>query len=151
MSAADEKGVTAWEENTEIPADLDKRITRKLDTRIVPWLFGLWLLAFIDRSNIGNARIDGLAEDLDLGTSTFVDPRNSYSYYFRCQQVQHCPRRLLCTLNPLGCTIKPRRQILESWILSPWAADSLGTHFTMYRLCEELFWASCCPLFPGPG
>jgi len=35
---------------------LDARITRKFDTHIVPWLFGLWLLAFIDRSNIGNAR-----------------------------------------------------------------------------------------------
>jgi len=33
---------------------LDERITRKFDRRIVPWLFGLWLLAFIDRSNIGN-------------------------------------------------------------------------------------------------
>ncbi len=32
---------------------MDKRITRKFDRHIVPWLFGLWLLAFIDRSNIG--------------------------------------------------------------------------------------------------
>lgn len=45
---------------------LDRAITRKFDTHILPWLFGLWLLAFIDRSNIGNAKIDGLAQDLDL-------------------------------------------------------------------------------------
>lgn len=32
---------------------LDLLITRKFDRRVVPWLFGLWLLAFIDRSNIG--------------------------------------------------------------------------------------------------
>jgi hypothetical protein len=38
---------------------------------VVPWLFGLWLLAFIDRSNIGNARIDGLATDLKLNGNTF--------------------------------------------------------------------------------
>lgn len=62
---------TAWDDSTEIPADLDKRITRKLDKRIMPWLFGLWLLAFIDRSNIGNARIDGLAEDLKLDANKF--------------------------------------------------------------------------------
>lgn len=50
----------------EISRDLDGRITRKFDLHIVPWLFGLWLLAFIDRSNIGNARIDGLTTDLGL-------------------------------------------------------------------------------------
>ncbi|KAI9818389.1 MAG: hypothetical protein M1827_000447 [Pycnora praestabilis] len=45
---------------------IDKRVTRKFDKHIVPWLFGLWLLAFIDRSNIGNARLDGLTTDLKL-------------------------------------------------------------------------------------
>ncbi|KAK3059445.1 hypothetical protein LTS18_010858, partial [Coniosporium uncinatum] len=49
-----------------ISPELDKRLNRKFDLHIVPWLFGLWLLAFIDRSNIGNARIDGLAEQLHL-------------------------------------------------------------------------------------
>jgi hypothetical protein len=38
---------------------------------VVPWLFGLWLLAFIDRSNIGNAKIDGLVTDLKLNGNTF--------------------------------------------------------------------------------
>ena len=53
-------------EPIEISQALDRRITRKFDLHIVPWLFGLWLLAFIDRSNIGNARIDGLITDLHL-------------------------------------------------------------------------------------
>ena len=50
---------------------LDRRITRRFDSHVVPWLFGLWLLAFIDRSNIGNARIDGLATDLKLDGTKF--------------------------------------------------------------------------------
>lgn len=54
-----------------ISPELDKRITRKFDAHIVPWLFALWLLAFIDRSNIGNARIDGLTEDLKLDSDKF--------------------------------------------------------------------------------
>jgi len=54
-----------------IDPELDKRLTRKFDRHVVPWLFGLWLLAFIDRSNIGNARIDGLAEDLHLDANKF--------------------------------------------------------------------------------
>jgi MFS family permease len=52
----------------QIDSSVEARITKKFDRRIVPWLFGLWLLAFIDRSNIGNARIDGLSTDLNLGT-----------------------------------------------------------------------------------
>ncbi|KAF1823303.1 MFS general substrate transporter [Dissoconium aciculare CBS 342.82] len=43
-----------------------RRITRKVDWHVLPWLFALWLLAFIDRSNIGNANISGLATDLKL-------------------------------------------------------------------------------------
>ena len=52
----------------QIDPTVDARVTRKLDKRIVPLLFGLWLVAFIDRSNIGNARFVGLATDLNLGT-----------------------------------------------------------------------------------
>ena len=44
-----EKRNTTWDDNAGIDPLLDKRITRKFDTHVVPWLFGLWLLAFIDR------------------------------------------------------------------------------------------------------
>lgn len=50
---------------------LDRAVNRKFDTHVVPWLFGLWLLAFIDRSNIGNAKIDGLVKDLHLTGTKF--------------------------------------------------------------------------------
>ena len=56
------------DEPVELSAALNRRITRKFDLHLLPFLFGLWLLAFIDRSNIGNARIDGLPKDLHLGT-----------------------------------------------------------------------------------
>jgi hypothetical protein len=45
---------------------LEKKIVRHLDRRILPFIFALWLLAFIDRSSIGNAKIDGLIDDLNL-------------------------------------------------------------------------------------
>lgn len=50
---------------------IEDRILRKCDYHILPWLFGIWLCAFIDRSNIGNARIDGLTEDLHLTGNKF--------------------------------------------------------------------------------
>ncbi|RJE18534.1 Major Facilitator Superfamily [Aspergillus sclerotialis] len=56
--------------HTPLDPHLDKRLDRKFDLHIIPWIFGIWLLAFIDRSNIGNAKIDGLTEDLDMETGT---------------------------------------------------------------------------------
>ena len=50
---------------------LDIRLTRKFDKHMLPWLFGIWLCAFIDRSNIGNAKIDGLDTDLKLTSTKF--------------------------------------------------------------------------------
>jgi MFS family permease len=44
----------------------EARILRKIDFRLVPMLALLYLLAFIDRSNIGNARIAGMYDDLSL-------------------------------------------------------------------------------------
>lgn len=59
------------EDLADIDPTLDRRLTRKFDFHIVPWLFGLWLLAFIDRSNIGNANIVGLPNDLHLKGNDF--------------------------------------------------------------------------------
>ena len=39
---------------------------RKIDFRLVPILAMLYLAAHIDRANIGNAKIEGLLEDLNM-------------------------------------------------------------------------------------
>ncbi|KAK0658117.1 putative transporter [Lasiodiplodia hormozganensis] len=44
----------------------EKKIIRKCDYRVVPPLTTLFLLAFLDRTNIGNARIQGLTEELNM-------------------------------------------------------------------------------------
>lgn len=43
-----------------------KKVLRKMDIRLIPNLALLYLLSFLDRGNIGNARIQGLTEDLGL-------------------------------------------------------------------------------------
>ncbi|KAJ2966636.1 hypothetical protein NUW58_g10619 [Xylaria curta] len=55
---------------TEIDPQLSRKLDHKFDLHIVPWIFGIWLFAFIDRSNIGNAKIVGLPEDLGISTGT---------------------------------------------------------------------------------
>lgn len=44
----------------------EKKILRKMDLRLIPMLALLYLLSFLDRGNIGNAKIEGLTEDLGM-------------------------------------------------------------------------------------
>ncbi|THV74602.1 MFS general substrate transporter [Aureobasidium pullulans] len=43
-----------------------KKTFRKVDLRLVPMLSVLYLMAHIDRANIGNAKIEGMIEDLGM-------------------------------------------------------------------------------------
>merc|ERR1711939_153098 len=43
-----------------------KRLIRKLDWTLLPFLALLYLLSFLDRTNIGNTRLAGLEEDLGM-------------------------------------------------------------------------------------
>lgn len=56
----------------EVGGDVDfsnvdeKKVLRKMDLRLLPMLSLLYLLSFLDRGNIGNAKIEGLTEDLHM-------------------------------------------------------------------------------------
>jgi len=79
MSANDEKFV---DNGKHVPGDVTpqsieseepmfdekktKRLLRKLDWNLVPFLALLYLLSFLDRTNIGNARLAGLEGDLGM-------------------------------------------------------------------------------------
>ncbi|KAL1914417.1 uncharacterized protein VTP21DRAFT_8935 [Calcarisporiella thermophila] len=49
----------------------EKLLVRKLDLRIIPWLSLLYLFSFLDRGNIGNARLAGLEESLEMSGDDF--------------------------------------------------------------------------------
>ncbi|CAA9956429.1 hypothetical protein P3342_000048 [Pyrenophora teres f. teres] len=51
---------------TTVDAATEKRLLRKLDIRIVPMICWIYLMNFMDRVNIGNARLYGLEEDLGM-------------------------------------------------------------------------------------
>ncbi|KAG9856971.1 MFS general substrate transporter, partial [Aureobasidium melanogenum] len=48
------------------PEDQRKALVRKVDLRLVPVLATLYLFSHIDRANIGNAKIEGMMEDLGM-------------------------------------------------------------------------------------
>jgi len=45
---------------------VEKKLLRKIDLHLLPPLFVLFLMAFLDRTNIGNAKIQGLTVDLNM-------------------------------------------------------------------------------------
>lgn len=55
------KGVHAEVDSHEL-----KKIARKIDYRLLPMLTVLYILSFIDRSNIGNAKVAGMNDELKL-------------------------------------------------------------------------------------
>lgn len=44
----------------------DRKLLWKLDLRLIPWLCLLYLISFLDRTNIGNARLIGLEDSLNI-------------------------------------------------------------------------------------
>ena len=61
-----EKGYEQDQLHGDLTPEEAHRALRKCDYRLIPLLGVLYLVAFIDRSNIGNARIAGMEEDLNL-------------------------------------------------------------------------------------
>ncbi|EAU33584.1 predicted protein [Aspergillus terreus NIH2624] len=51
---------------------VERRVLRKLDLRVPTLLGFLYLLAIVDRSNIGNAKIAGMEEDLNLSSDQYA-------------------------------------------------------------------------------
>ncbi|KAF2650855.1 MFS general substrate transporter [Lophiostoma macrostomum CBS 122681] len=77
MSDVLEKSPAAAASESHTPSDqqlpqppFDKaaegRILRKLDFKVLPILWLLYLVCFVDRSNIGNAKIQGMDQELNL-------------------------------------------------------------------------------------
>ncbi|KAL9055628.1 MAG: hypothetical protein Q9162_003438 [Coniocarpon cinnabarinum] len=66
MSSSQPEISGTLDDHTEPVAKDEARLVRKFDRHILPLVFVLYVLAFLDRSNIGNARIAGMSRDLDL-------------------------------------------------------------------------------------
>ncbi|BGP41928.1 hypothetical protein JCM10449v2_005925 [Rhodotorula kratochvilovae] len=59
-------GKQSLEAPLEFTAEEEARVVRKIDWYLLPGLTFLYLLSFLDRSNIGNAKLLGLMKDIGL-------------------------------------------------------------------------------------
>ncbi|KAF7357691.1 hypothetical protein MVEN_00814800 [Mycena venus] len=58
--------VASKEPQVELTKAAHAKILRKLDAHLLPFVSLLYLLSFLDRANIGNAKIAGMAKDANL-------------------------------------------------------------------------------------
>ncbi|KAG9096160.1 hypothetical protein FRC07_010977 [Ceratobasidium sp. 392] len=69
-----------------------RRLLRKLDRHILPWMAGLFLLSYLDRSNIGNARLDGLEKDLGMHGLQF---NNALAIFYPFYVIAEVPSNMM--------------------------------------------------------
>ena len=66
-----EGGTQILAPTTTYTLEEEKRVIRSLDCHIMPLIFVLYSLNVLDRSNLGNARIAGLDDDLNLTSQQY--------------------------------------------------------------------------------
>ncbi|KAI1276868.1 major facilitator superfamily domain-containing protein [Xylaria sp. FL0933] len=60
------------------PLHTDKSLVRKIDAHLLPAVGLLYLLSFLDRSNVGNAKIEGLLDDLHTDQNHYLTGLSLY-------------------------------------------------------------------------
>jgi len=70
----------------------DRHLVRKIDSRLLPILTLLYLLSFLDRTNIGSAKILGLSADLNLSPSAY---NTSLAIYFVAYVLFEVPSNII--------------------------------------------------------
>ncbi|SJL07512.1 uncharacterized protein ARMOST_10862 [Armillaria ostoyae] len=92
MTEPEKNGSEAVSEvNFNTDAQEDRRLVRKVDLRLIPILTLLYLLSFLDRSNIGNARIIGLATGIHLSPPAY---NTALALYFIAYVIFEVPSNL---------------------------------------------------------
>lgn len=50
----------------------EEAVIRKLDWHLMPLIFTLYSISVLDRSNLGNAKIAGMTDDIDLSGNRYA-------------------------------------------------------------------------------
>jgi MFS family permease len=120
----------------------EKKVLLKTDLHVVPILFLLFLCAFIDRINIGNARIQGLEPDLNMQGS---DYNIALFTFFILYILLEVPSNIILK--------KMRPSVFLSSIMLGWGivtvCQGLTESFAGLVVCRVLIGALEAGFFPG--
>jgi hypothetical protein len=127
----------------ETPDDPDdKKLLRKIDVHLIPTMTLLYLLSYLDRVNIGQAKLDGLLESLKL---TSAEYNACLSVFFATYVVFEIPSNLIIK------RLRPSRWI--PMIMITWGIImtlmGLANSYGSLLACRLLLGAAESGLFPG--
>ncbi|KAH9832609.1 MFS general substrate transporter [Rhodofomes roseus] len=69
---AKQHGAEVYNADVDTSGVDERKLMRKLDLHLVPWLSFLYLLSFLDRTSIGNAKLYGMEEDLHISDQQYL-------------------------------------------------------------------------------
>lgn len=104
-----------------IDPEAEKKLIRKCDLHVLPPITVLFFLAFMDRTNIGNARIQGMSKDLNmtgrdynLALFIFFIPVSTQRWRNPDERVRHMEYWLTGVHMGVGAAVYPVRGPFES-------------------------------------
>ncbi|KAH8426022.1 putative MFS transporter [Aspergillus melleus] len=123
MHLENQPGVGISAEDAEFlsnfPEEAKKKVIRKVDMRLVPMFILLYLVAYIDKTNIGNAKIEGLLPSLHMSDMQY---NIALSIFFIPYVIAEVPSNML--LNRLK---RPSRYL--GFLIFCWGVIMLCTGF----------------------
>ncbi|KAH6703214.1 major facilitator superfamily domain-containing protein [Leptodontidium sp. MPI-SDFR-AT-0119] len=128
--------------NRDQMASLNKKVLRKLDWRLMPTITIMFLLNYLDRINVSNARLAGLQEDLNMSDTVW---NAGISTFYVGYLVGQLPGNLwLAKANPSW--------FLPSMMLA-WSAATISmpamTSGVGFCICRFFIGLTEAPFFPG--
>ncbi|KAH9822116.1 Major Facilitator Superfamily [Teratosphaeria destructans] len=135
-----EKGYT--DVITSLSPEEERKVIRKVDWHVVPLLASLMLVSFIDRSNIGNARIQGMEKDLKM---TGVQYNTAVSLFFVSYGIFEIPSNIIIKM------VQPHRWL--SFLILAWGIvmTLMGLTETIRGLYAARFFLGVAEAGFGPG
>ncbi|KAM0326527.1 hypothetical protein ACHAQA_006396 [Verticillium albo-atrum] len=90
VESSDQLGIVSGETSLEEHVDV-KKLVRKIDWTLLPFITLLYLLSFLDRTNIGNARLDTLEADLGMSGIMY---NNALAIFFPFYVIAEIPSNI---------------------------------------------------------
>ncbi|KAI8368160.1 major facilitator superfamily domain-containing protein [Radiomyces spectabilis] len=87
---------------------IEKKLIRKIDLRLIPWLALLYLMLSLDRNNIGNAKLGSLEKDLNLIGDDYY---TAVTIFFAGYVLFHIPSNMVLRI------LRPSRWISGTMVL----------------------------------
>lgn len=131
------------EYSSDAPIDpkAESRLVRKLDFIIFPTFFVIYMMSFLDRINISNARIQGMVAELDLvgdrfNVALFVSLELTKT---RCTSTEADSfTDLLHLLHSFGSTLQHAYQKISTFPVPVFFDVLLGYHQYVHGICPFL-------------